>query len=434
MIRRKIMRILLLITLVLGSIGSLTGCSQPSAHAMEAKSDLEREESPQVESSDLEKLVDGNSTFAFDLYRALREEEGNLFYSPYSISLALAMTYAGARGETEQQMADTLHFLLSQEKLHPTFNALDLELEKLGDESSKEEAGSFQLNIANSIWGQQDYEFLPEFLDTLALNYGAGLQLVDFINATEEARQTINQWIEDQTKDKIKDLIPEGVLNSLTRLVLANAIYFKASWFHPFDERNSQESSFNLLDGTHVSAVFMSQEEEFNYAEGEGYQAVELPYVGQNTSMVILLPEIDRFESFEASLSQNQVKQILADLQMQVVRLKMPKFEYESMIGLKDVLTEMGMPSAFGVGGGADFSGMDGTKDLLIQDVLHKAFVSVDEEGTEAAAATVVIVGLEAARPQVPVEMTIDHPFIFMIRDKETGTILFLGRVMNPVS
>jgi serpin B len=424
------MRLLLLALLIIGITVSTTGCAQPSAHAMEAKSDLDREASPQVEGTDLERLVNGNSTFAFDLYQALREEGGNLFYSPYSISIALAMTYTGARGETEQQMAETLQFLLPQEKLHPTFNALDLDLASRGEGADEEQGEAFRLSIANSIWGQQDYEFLSDFLDTLALNYGAGLRLVDFAKATEEARQVINQWVEDQTEEKIKDLIPEGALNSLTRLVLANAIYFNAGWFHPFDEGNTQEGPFNLLDGSQVSADFMFQEEEFNYTEGEGYQVIELPYVGWNTSMVILLPETDRFEAFEANLSSDRAAEILADLHMQNIQLKMPKFEYESDYGLSNILAEMGMPSAFG--SDADFSGMDGTKMLFIQDVLHKAFVSVDEEGTEAAAATAVIVGLKAL-PEQPVEMTIDRPFIFMIRDMETGTILFLGRVMNPV-
>jgi serpin B len=423
-------RVAVLLLMALSVAVSIVGCAEQPAHAMEAKSDLDRESSPQVDSSDLEKLVEGNTDFAFDLYQTLREEYGNLFYSPYSISLALAMTYAGARGETEQQMADTLHFILPQETLHPAFNALDLELAKRGQEVNEEEDDTFQLNIANSIWGQQDYEFLPEFLDTLALNYGAGLRLVDFIKATEDARQTINQWIEDQTEEKIKDLIPEGVLNELTRLVLANAIYFKAGWFHPFDEGNTQEGLFYLMDGSRISADFMFQDEEFNYTEGEGYQAIELAYVGQNTSMVILLPETDQFRNFEVSLNSSRVAKILADLHMENVQLKMPKFEYESMVGLKEVLAEMGMPLAFG--SGADFSGMDGTKQLLIQDVLHKAFILVDEEGAEAAAATVVIVGDEAALPEEPIEMIIDHPFIFMIRDRETGTILFLGRVMNP--
>ncbi len=429
MVKRNVIGILLPILTVLGSVVFITGCAQPPAHAMEAKSDLDRDASPQVPSSDLEKLVEGNSAFAFDLYQALREEDGNLFYSPYSISIALAMTYAGARGETEAQMAETMHFLLSQDRLHPAFNALDQDLASRSEGLDEEQGEAFQLNIANSIWGQQDFEFLPEFLDTLALNYGAGLRLVDFIKATEEARQTINQWVEEHTEEKIKDLIPEGVLNELTRLVLANAIYFKAGWFHPFDEGNTREGLFYLLDGSQISVDFMFQEEEFNYTEGEGYEAIELPYVGQNTSMIILLPDTDQFKSFEASLNSDRIVEILADLHMQDVQLKMPKFEYESMVGLKAVLSEMGMPNAFTA---ADFSGMDGTKQLLIQDILHKAFILVNEEGAEAAAATVVIVGIESALPDEPIEMTIDHPFIFMIRDMETGTILFLGRVMNP--
>jgi len=422
-------RIPILILIAMSIAVSTVGCGQPSAHAMEAKSDLERVSSPSVDESDLEKLVQGNSAFALDLYRALREQGENLFYSPYSISLALAMTYAGARGETEAQMAETLQFLLSQDQLHPAFNALDLELAKRGEEVSEDEGDAFRLNIANSIWGQQDFEFLTDFLDTLALNYGAGLRLVDFVKATEEARQAINQWVEDQTEEKIKDLIPEGVLDDMTRLVLANAIYFKAGWMHAFEEGNTQDGSFYLLDGSQVTAPFMSQEENFRYAEGDGYQALELLYVGGNTSMVILLPEADRLDAFEAGLSSTRMNEILDDLQMQNVRLRMPKFEFESSYGLKEILSAMGMKNAFEA---ADFSGINGKTDLFISEIMHKAFVSVDEEGTEAAAATAVIISL-TAMPEAPVEMTLDHPFIFMIRDNETGTILFVGRVMNPV-
>jgi serpin B len=428
--REKVHRIPIVVLLAMSVALGTVGCTQPSAHAMEAKSDLDRESSPQMENSDLEKLVEGNTAFTFDLYRALREEDGNLFYSPYSISIALAMTYAGARGETEQQMADTLHFLLSQEMLHPGFNALDLELAERGEEVNEGDGDAFQFNIANAIWGQQDFEFLPEFLDTLALNYGAGLRLVDFVNATEDARQAINEWVEDQTEAKIKDLIPEGTLNDLTRLVLANAIYFNAGWMNPFDEANTQDGTFHLMDGSTVTASFMSQEEEFKYAEGDGYQVVELPYVGGKTSMVILLPEEDQLDAFEGSLDSARVEQIIAALQMQNVWLSMPKFEFESAFNLKDILSEMGMPNAFDQ---ANFSGMDGKMDLFISEILHKAYVSVDEEGTEAAAATAVIVSLTAL-PEAPVEMTLDHPFIFMIRDIETGTILFVGRVMNPMA
>jgi serpin B len=428
--KKKLNRIPILVLLALSIAIGAVGCAQPSAYAEEAKSDLDRVSSPNVGASDLEKLVEGNSAFALDLYQALREQGENIFYSPYSISIALAMTYAGARGETETQMAETLYFTLSQDRLHPAFNALDLELSKLGENVAEEEGDPFRLNIANSIWGQQDFEFLSEFLDTLALNYGAGLRLVDFIEATEEARQAINQWVEDQTEDKIKNLIPEGVLDSMTRLVLANAIYFNAGWMNPFEEGNTQDGSFYLLDGSQVTAPFMSQDENFRYAEGEGYQVVELPYVGGDTSMLILLPEVDQFSEFEASLSSMRVNEILDDLEMNNVRLSMPKFEVESSFSLKETLSAMGMRDAFE---NADFSGINGEKDLFISEILHKAFVSVDEEGTEAAAATAVIISL-TAMPEAPVEMTLDHPFIFMIRDNVSGTILFMGRVMNPAS
>jgi len=428
--KKKLNRVPILVLLALSIAIGTVGCAQPSAYAEEAKSDLDRVSSPSVGASDLEKLVEGNSAFALDLYQALREQGENIFYSPYSISIALAMTYAGARGETEAQMAETLHFLLSQDRLHPAFNALDLELSKLGENVAEEEGDPFRLNIANSIWGQQDFEFLSEFLDTLALNYGAGLRLVDFIEATEEARQAINQWVEDQTEDKIKDLIPQGVLDSMTRLVLANAIYFNAGWMNPFEEGNTQDSSFYLVDGSQVTVPFMSQEENFRYAEGDGYQAVELPYVGGETSMVIFLPARGELDAFEAGLNNAKVDEILGNLEMQNVRLKMPKFEYESSFGLKETLSAMGMRDAFE---NADFSGINGKKDLFISEILHKAFVSVDEEGTEAAAATAVIISL-TAMPEAPVEMTLDHPFIFMIRDNVSGTILFMGRVMNPVN
>ncbi len=407
----------------------ITSCAQPAASAMEAKSDLERASSPQVQGADLQELTAGNSAFAFDLYHQLKKGGGNLFYSPYSISLALAMTYAGARGETEQQMAQTLHYLLPQDRLHPAFNALDLELARLDEGIGDEMGEPFKLNIANSIWGQRGYEFLSDYLDVIALNYGAGMRLVDFEKESEQARQVINDWVSEQTEEKIKDLIPQGAINTLTRLILANAIYFNAGWLHPFEVEGTREGVFHLLDGSDVAASFMFQEEMFRYGEGEGYQAVVLPYVGDKTAMVILLPDADRFESFEDSLDSQRLQEIMGSLESQTVRLSMPKFEYETSYGLSETLREMGMPRAFSE---ADFSGMDGTRDLFISEIVHKAFVSVDEEGTEAAAATAVIMQVTMA-PLAPVEMTIDHPFIFMIEDLQTGTILFLGRVMNPV-
>ena len=394
-----------------------------------AQSEKQRVTSPDVATSDLAELVNGNSAFAFDLYQAIRDGSDNLFYSPYSISLALAMTYAGARGETEQQMADTLHFILSQDHLHPAFNGLDLELASRGEGAEGKDEEGFRLNIVNALWGQDGYKFLSEFLDLLAENYGAGLRLLDFVNAPEEARVTINDWVSEQTEARIKDLIPRGLLDKSTRLVLTNAIYFNAAWEHPFTEKATHDGTFHLLDGGEVTVPMMRQEESFGYAEGEGYQAVELPYDGRELSMVILLPEAAAFEAFESSLNAEWVDAIVNDLTYRQVALTMPKFEFDSSFGLAKTLARMGMPDAFSKEA-ADFSGMDGTRDLLISKVVHKAFVSVDERGTEAAAATVVIIC--ESEVEAPIEVTIDHPFIFVIRDIETGTILFVGRVLNP--
>jgi serpin B len=425
----KILVALLVIVLVslLPVIASIQ-MAQPAAGEV-LKSDKERITSPDVSMSEQALLVEGNSAFAFELYQALKGKEGNLFYSPYSISLALAMTYAGARGETAEQMAATLQFMLEQDRLHPAFNWLDAELASRGEGAQGKDGEGFRLNIVNAIWGQKDYSFLPTFLDVLAENYGAGLRILDFINETEKSRLTINEWVSDQTEGRIKDLIPQGAIDALTRLVLTNAIYFNAAWEYPFDEDVTANGQFYLLDGGQVTVPMMSQTESFGYTEGEGYQAVELPYDGNELSMVILLPASGNFEAFEEGLAAQQVSDIISDLQFTEVTLTMPKFEFDSEFSLKDTLAEMGMPIAFS--DAADFSGMTGNPELAISDVLHKAFVSVDEAGTEAAAATAAIVG-ETAIPEQPVEVTIDHPFIFLIRDIETGSILFVGRVANP--
>ncbi len=359
----------------------------------------------------------------------LREEDGNLFYSPYSISLALAMTYAGARSETAQQMADTLYFSLPQARLHPAFNSLDIELTQRGEGAQGKDGEGFRLNIVNAIWGQKDYKFLAEFLDVLAEDYGAGLRILDFAGAPEESRITINNWVGDQTEGRIEDLIPQGLINALTRLVLTNAIYFNAAWQYPFEEDVTDDGTFYLLKGNEITVPMMRQTESFGYAEGDGYQAIELPYDGRELSMVILLPARGQFESFEVSLDAQQVDAILGSLEQREINLTMPRFEFESDFGLKEALTALGMPVAFS--GGADFSGMTGKRDLFIADVIHKAFVSVDEAGTEAAAATAVVMELTAL-PDMPIDVNVDHPFIFLIRDIETGAILFVGRVVNP--
>jgi serpin B len=407
--------------------------TQPPSEPLEIKtvgSSKERLIAPVTNEQDLQELVEGNSIFAFDLYQAIRAKDGNLFYSPYSISLALAMTYAGARAETASQMAESLKFSLAQEQLHPAFNQLDLALHSTGENVPDDVGEGFTLNIVNSLWGQDGYAFLPEFLDVLAENYGAGLRLLDFANAAEASRQLINEWVMEQTNDRIKDLIPAGVINALTRLVLVNAIYFNAAWASPFEEEFTQTGEFSLLDGSSVDVPMMNQTELFGYTRGKDFQAVELPYLGHEMSMVILHPDAGKFEAFEGKLDAEMLDTVLAEMSRTNLDLSVPKFEYDTDLPLAEVLQTLGMADAFQAGQ-ADFSGMDGTRDLFLQDVLHKAFVSVDEEGTEAAAATAVIVGL-TAMPAETVVVKIDSPFIFLIRDMQTGSILFLGRVLNP--
>jgi serpin B len=422
--KKALILVLIVLLLVLPSIA----CNQAAGGEL-LTSDKERITSPDVDPSDQALLVEGNSAFTFELYQALKGEEGNLFYSPYSISLALAMTYAGARNETAEQMADILHFILEQDRLHPAFNWLDAELARRDESAEGKDGEGFRLNIVNAIWGQKDYEFLPDFLDVLADNYGAGLRILDFINETEKSRLIINDWVSNQTEGRIEDLIPPGEIDVLTRLVLTNAIYFNAAWEYPFDGNITAGGPFYLLDGGQVTVPMMKQTESFGYTKGKGYQAVELQYDGNELSMVILLPEAGQFQAFEEGLHAQQVDAIINDLQDTRVTLTMPKFEFDSEFRLNDTLAEMGMPIAFS--GDADFSGMTGNRELFISDVIHKAFVSVDEAGTEAAAATAVIM-MRAAVSKPPVEVTIDRPFIFLIRDIETGAILFVGRVMNP--
>jgi len=419
--------VIVLVALVGCGGGGAPGGQRAPGESM--RSDKPRVAAPEVAAPDLAEQVGGNSAFAFDLYQALREKDGNLFYSPYSISLALAMTYAGARGETERQMADALHFVLPQERLHPAFNSLDQALASRGEGAQGKDEQGFRLNVVNAIWGQAGYEFLPAFLDLLAENYGAGLRVLDFASAPEKARGTINEWVSEQTEGRIKDLIPQGTLDALTRLVLTNAIYFNAAWANPFEEAATHDGPFHLLDGSEVSVPLMKQTEGFGYAEGEGYQAVELPYDGGELAMVILLPRAGEFERFESALDAGRVEQIIGSLAYRQVALTMPKFEFESEFGLRDTLAALGMAEA--VSEQADFSGMTGQRDLFISEVVHKAFVSVDEKGTEAAAATAVIMKLTAAVEE-PVEVTMDRPFVFLIRDLETGAILFVGRVVEP--
>ena len=407
---------------------ALTGCAPPApvVQAAELISEKPRLSPDSADHARIAELVQGNTRFALDLYRALFSSEDNLFASPYSISLALAMAYAGARGDTEAEMAPALHFP-AQALLHPAFNGLDQALRSRGQ--NVKEGQRFRLNIANAAWGQQGFSFQNAFLDTLAQFYASGLRLVDFQRAAEAARQTINRWVEQQTEDKIKDLLPPGSLDALTRLVLTNAIYFNAAWQHPFQAQATQDGAFHLLDGGQVTVPMMSQSERLGYTSGAGYRAVELPYVGGEMSMLIILPEAGTFAEWAQGLDAGALTAIVNGIEYQQVQLSMPRFTYASSFQLKDALQELGMGQAFSAA--ADFSGMTGKPDLFIDDVYHKAFVSVDEEGTEAAAATAVVMQL-SAMPAEPVVVNVDRPFVFLIRDVATGAVLFLGHVVNP--
>jgi serpin B len=399
-----------------------------------AASTLERVANPDVAASDLEQLVTGNTAFAFDLYQALRTSDGNVVFSPYSISLAFAMAYGGARGETATQMADVLHYSLSGGQFHPAFNALDLDLARRPEQAAGvNQKERFQLSIANAQWGQDGWPFLSEYLDLLAVNYGAGLHLVDFENAPESARRQINDWVSDQTRNRIKDIIPPGVIDQLTRFVLANAIYFKATWEYIFDANDTADKPFFLLNGDTVSVPMMEigHQENLSYSAGDGWQVVALPYKGGLTEMVIIVPDAGNFETFETTLTAERYEEILAGMKPQEVILSMPKFTFETQYGLKDILAGMGMQAAFDPYT-ADFSGIDGQRDLVISDAIHKAFIAVDEKGTEAAAATVVVFMTTGALMPEGIILTIDRPFFYLIRDVPSGSILFMGRVVDP--
>ncbi|WP_438008885.1 serpin family protein [Sorangium sp. So ce321] len=403
-----------------------SACSDPGTAGCVVASDKRRISEPAVPAADLKELVRGNTDFALALYQQLAGMPGNLFYSPYSMSSALAMTYAGARGATETEMAGALRFTLPQERLHPAFNALDLALARRGEGAEGKDGEGFRLKVANALWGQVGSSFAPSFLDVLAESYGAGLRVVDFAQAPDEARGIINGWVAERTEDRIKDILPEGAIRPATRLVLTNAVYFNAAWQFPFGEEDTAPGDFTLLDGTAVSVPMMNGSAQVGYGEGDGYEALELPYDGGELSMVLVLPA--EGGELEAGLDRERLEGVIGSLGTRSVTMTLPKFKFESTLDLVPQLAELGMPIAFT--GLADFSGIDGQGGLFISDVLHKAFVSVDEAGTEAAAATAVVIG-ETSAPE-PATIRFDRPFLFFIRDIETGAVLFVGRVMNP--
>jgi serpin B len=373
--------------------------------------------------------VEGNNAFALELYAKLREDEGNLFFSPYSISAALAMTYGGARGETALQMADVLNFSLPQEKLHPAFGMI------LQDLNARGRKGSYELTVANALWGQKGYGFLKEFTGLIETSYGGQLNEIDFVAATEAARQTINAWVEKETKDKIKELIKPGMVDELTRLVLTNAIYFKGNWAEQFKKEYTRDAPFTMLSGKKIDVPMMNKTAEVNYMETEDFQGLELPYVDNELSMIILLPkEANGLTWIEKTLTIENLSEWLARLDRCKVVVSIPKLKITNEFELADVLKSMGMTRPFEPMV-ADFSGINGKKGeygLVISKVIHKAYVNVNEEGTEAVAATVVLFMPGGIGPRQRTVFRADHPFLFLIRDNHSGSILFIGRVMNP--
>lgn len=383
--------------------------------------------------SDYEAVVAGNTAFAFDLYRQLAgEADGNLFFSPYSISTALAMTYAGARGATEAQVAEALHFTLPQTELYPTFAALREAV--LTAPGNLPEAERLTLNIANALWGQDGFPFRQAYVDLLDIYYGAPLTPLDFRAAPDDARQAINDWVAEQTEDRILNLLPEGSVDEMTRLVLTNAIYFNAQWTHQFIEGATFDEPFTLLDGSQLDVPMMHQTASFSYAPGDGFQAVGLPYTRDQGMMLVILPDEGRFAEVEAQLDPDFFRSLLAEMSTQSVDLAMPRWEHEAEFSLGGALGALGMVDAFDPLA-ADFSGMadlaQAEGNLFINAVLHKAFVSVDENGTEAAAATGVTFGV-TSMPVIEQQVRLDRPFIYAILDGNTDSILFLGRVLDP--
>jgi len=405
---------------VLGLVVSACG---GSASAQEIRSDAARAAADPGAMQDTRAALDA---FAVDLYKVLARGDENLVLSPYSVAVALAMTRAGAVGETADQMDTVLHAALSKD-IQAGFNAIDQALAKRpGKYPMGEQTLELELATANRLWGQKDFAFEAGFLDQLARSYGAGMQIVDYKSAPEPGRRAINDWVAARTRDRIKDLIPQGVIDASTRLVLTNAIYLKAAWILRFGD--AVPGTFHRADGSDVQAKLMSQSENVPYAAGPGYQAVRLRYAG-GLSMVVVVPDAGRLGSFERGLDGAALRRIVTGLDPTQVILSMPRFSFRSTAQLKDALGQMGMPIAFT--DRANFSGMTKQEPLEIADVVHQAFIAVDENGTEAAAATGVVMRATSA-PLKPVELRIDRPFLFLIQDDETGAVLFMGRVADP--
>ncbi|MBY0230280.1 MAG: serpin family protein [Gemmataceae bacterium] len=375
--------------------------------------------------ADLRLVAKGNNAFAAKLHAELAKKDGNLFFSPFSITAALGMTSAGARGDTLNEMEKALD-LPPQKILHPALGHLLREL------SGKGGRRAYEMSVANTLFGQAGYEFKKDFTKLLDRHYDAGLQLVDFKRQAEASRKIINGWVEKQTNDRIKDLLQPGIVDDMTKLVLVNAIWFKGTWVRTFKEADTAEADFSVTEKAKAKARLMRQQERFPYAETPEAQVLEMPYAGDEVAMAVVLPKKrNGLAALEKGLTGEKLEGLLGKLgAARRVNVYLPKFKFTLATGLKAPLQELGIKTAFSRE--ADLSGIDGTPELYIKDVVHKAFVDVNEKGTEAAAATAVVVATKGAPAQVIPDFRADHPFLFVIREKKTGAILFMGRVSDP--
>ncbi len=369
-------------------------------------------------------VIEANNRFAINLYSQYKSEEGNIFFSPFSISTAMAMVYEGAEGKTAKEIKSVFGFPKYDNSRRNQYSDLLSEINKKDKK--------YALNTANALWAEQDFNFLDKYLTTVEKYYGGKTTNLDFKNEPDTSRLIINNWVEDKTNNKIKDLFPEGSIHPLTRLVLANAIYFKAKWLKQFDADKTSDEYFRVNPDNRIKVPMMqpaSQKSTFNYTQNKDLQILEMPYAGEDLSMLILLPLDDNIEALENSFTIEKLTDWKKSLRKRRVKIYIPKFKFEAKYFLFETLSDLGMPTAFT--NSADFSGMTGTKDLKIDKVIHQAFIEVNEEGTEAAAATGVAMIKRSKKRPIPI-FKADHPFIFIIQHNETGNILFMGRVSNP--
>lgn len=368
-------------------------------------------------------IVSANNRFTFDLYTYYaRKEKDNVFLSPFSISSALSMTQEGANGPTKDEMKKVLHLSSETKKTYEQINVLM---------SSLRSNDQYELKLANALWVQKDFALLPAFQNTVQKYYLGKVQNLDFKNAVEPSRQTINAPIAELTNDRIKDLIPENSLSQDTRLVLTNAIYFKAAWANEFLPAFTKDASFTLSSGVVKKVPMMNQTDHFAYAETADLQMVKLPYNKNELSMTVLLPKTGKLSRVESQLSQENFEKWSKNLESASVQLSLPKFKFGTKYFMSQDLAEMGMKTAFT--DQADFSGMSKDTSLKISEVIHQTFVEVDEKGTEATAATAVVMTAAGMPTRVePKIFTADRPFIFVIQHEKTGAILFVGRVSDP--